>query len=344
MSSMNKKIIGFGDMLVSFAPEGYRRFIQADRMNVNYTGAEANVLASLSCFGMETDFVTRLPDNPISACAVAFLKKFGIGTDKIVYGGDRIGVIYTERGAAQRASQVVYDRANTSISTAQPEDFDWDKIFEGAAWFHFTGITAALSDSTAKCCLEACKAAKAKGLTISCDLNYRKKLWSEVKAKSVMEELVRYVDVLIANEEDADKVLGIRSSDTDVETGKLNKAGYADVARQICEKYGVKQVGITLRQSLSASDNIWSAMLFDGKEAHFSREYSIHIVNRVGGGDSFSAGLIYSLANGSDAQKAIEFAAAASCLKHSIEEDFNLVSVKEVETLAAGNGSGRVQR
>lgn len=341
---MYGKIVGFGDMLVSFAPDGYRRFIQADSMHVNYTGAEANVLASLSCFGLDTEFVTRLPDNPISACAVAFLRKFGIGTGRIVYGGDRIGVIYTECGASQRPSQVVYDRMHTSICEACPEDFDWDAIFADASWFHFTGITAALSDSTAACCLAACKAAKAKGITISCDLNYRKKLWSEAKARSVMEELVRYVDVLVANEEDADKVLGIRSDDTDVETGKLNKAGYEDVARRICSLYGVKKVGITLRQSLSASDNVWSAMLFDGDKAYFSREYMIHIVNRVGGGDSFSAGLIYSLVSGFGAQKAIEFAAAASCLKHSIEEDFNLVSVKEVEALAAGNGSGRVQR
>ena len=339
-----KKIVGFGDMLVSFNPEGYRRFIQSDVFRVNYTGAEANVLASLSMFGLDTEFVTRLPDNPIAAAAVANMRKIGMGVGKIVYGGERIGVIYTERGAAQRPSKVVYDRKYTSIATAQPSDFDWDDIFEGAGWFHFTGITAALSDSTAACCLAACKKAKEKGITISCDLNYRKNLWSQEKAKSVMEELVSYVDILIANEEDADKVLGIRSADTDVETGKLNREGYIDVARQICEKYGVKNVGITLRRSLSASDNAWSAMFFDGKEAFFSREYMIHIVNRVGGGDSFTAGLIYSLVNGYDAQKAIEFATAASCLKHSIEEDFNLVSVAEVEALAAGNASGRVQR
>lgn len=338
------KIVGFGDMLVSLNPEGYRRFLQTDAFRVNYTGAEANVLASLSIFGLRTEFVTRLPDNPIASAAVANLRKVNMGTEKIVYGGERIGVIYTERGASQRPSKVVYDRKFTSIATAQPSDFDWDKIFEGAGWFHFTGITAALSDSTAACCLEACRKAKEKGITISCDLNYRKNLWSEQKARSVMEELVSYVDVLIANEEDADKVLGIRSADTDVETGKLNREGYVDVARQICDKFGVKKVGITLRRSLSASDNAWSAMLFDGKEAFFSREYMVHIVNRVGGGDSFTAGLIYSLVNDYDPQKAIEFAAAASCLKHSIEEDFNLVSVTEVEALAAGNGSGRVQR
>lgn len=342
---MMKKIVGFGDMLVSLSPPGYQRFIQASSMDVNYTGAEANVLVSLSCFGMDTAFVTRLPDNSMGACAVACMKKFGVGTDKIVYGGERIGVIYTEKGASQRPSKVLYDRKYTSIATAQTTDFDWDQIFdENVAWFHFTGITAALSDSTAAICLEACKAAKARGITISCDLNYRKNLWSEEKAKSVMEELVRYVDVLIANEEDADKVLGIKASDTDVNTGKLNREGYVEVARQLCETYGVKNVGITLRSSISASDNAWSAMLYDGKDSYFSKEYMIHIVNRVGGGDSFTAGLIYALANSYEPQRAIEFAAASSCLKHSIEMDFNLVTVDEVEKLAAGDGSGRVQR
>lgn len=329
---------------MSFAPEGYRRFIQADHMNVNYTGAEANVLASLSCFGMKTEFVTRIPDNAISICAVSFLKRFNIGTGKIIYGGDRIGVIYTERGASQRPSNVVYDRKHTAVCEAKPEDFNWDDIFQDAGWFHFTGIAAGLSDSMSECCLAACKAAKAKGITVSCDLNYRKKLWTQEKAKSVMEELISYADVVIANEEDADKVLGISSPDTDVETGKLNEKGYISVAKQICEKYGIKQVAFTLRKSLSASDNLWSAMLYDGQNAFFSKEYKIHIVNRVGGGDSFTAGLIYALANQYQPQKAIEFAAAASCLKHSIEEDFNLVSLEEVEALVAGSGSGRVQR
>ena len=339
-----KKAAGFGDMLVSLVPAGYRRFIQADSFDVNYTGAEANVLVSLSMFGMETELITRLPDNAVSACAVACMKKYGVGTDRIVYGGDRIGVIYTEKGASQRPSKVVYDRKYTSIATAKPGDFDWESIFADIDWFHFTGITAALSDSTAALCLEACQAAKARGITISCDLNYRKNLWTEEKARSVMEQLVPYVDVLIANEEDADKVLGIRSLDTDVTTGKLNRDGYVDVARQICAKYGVGKVGITLRRSLSASDNAWSAMLYDGERAYFSREYMIHIVDRVGGGDSFTAGLIYSLANGYDPQRAVDFAAAASCLKHSIEQDFNLSTVAEVETLAGGDGSGRVQR
>ena len=340
-----KKIVGFGDMLVSFAPAGYLRFIQADSMELNYTGAEANVLVSLARFGMDTELVTRLPDNAIAECAAACMRKYNVGTGKIVYGGERIGVIYTERGASQRPSKVVYDRKHTSIATSVPEDYDWDSIFdENVGWFHFTGITAALSDSTAQVCLAACKAAKAKGITVSCDLNYRKNLWSEEKAHAVMDELVTYVDVLIANEEDAGKVLGIRAADTDVTAGRLSREGYKDVARRICEKYGVKKVGITLRKSLSASDNLWSAMLYDGADCCFSKEYSIHIVNRVGGGDSFTAGLIYGLCNGFDTQRAVEFAAAASCLKHSIEQDFNLVTVDEVEKLMSGDGSGRVQR
>ncbi len=339
-----KKIIGFGDLLVSFNPDGYRRFIQSDTFRVNYTGAEANVLASLSQFGLETSLVTRIPRNPISECAVSYLRKYNIGTDFIKYGGDRIGVIYTERGAAQRPSRVVYDRMHTAICEITPEMLDWEEIFKDAQWFHFTGITAALSDSTAACCLEACKVAKTKGITISCDLNYRKKLWSEEKAKRIMSELVRYVDILIANEEDADKVLGIKSQDTDVETGKLNRTGYIDVARQICCEYGCRKIGISLRQSISASDNVWNAMLYDGEQAFFSKEYKIHIVNRVGGGDSFAAGLIYSLINDYSSQKCIDFATAASCLKHSIEEDFNLVSAEEVEALMSGSGSGRVQR
>lgn len=340
-----KKIAGFGDMLVSLSPKGYLRFIQADAMDVNYTGAEANVLVSLSSMGLGTELVTRLPNNAVSECAVACMRKYGVGTDRIVYGGDRIGVIYTEKGASQRPSRVVYDRKHTSLSTAERGDFDWDAIFGGdVGWFHFTGITAALSDSTAEICADACLAAKKRGITVSCDLNYRKNLWSEAKARSVMERLIPGIDMLIANEEDADRVLGIRSADTDVVTGRLNRDGYVEVAREICGRYGIGKVGITLRRSLSASDNAWSAMLFDGKESFFSREYMIHIVNRVGGGDSFTAGLIYSLMNGFDSRRAVEFAAAASCLKHSIEMDFNLVSAEEVEKLACGDGSGRVQR
>lgn len=340
-----KKFIGFGDMLVSFTPDNNLRFVQAEAMNVNYTGAEANVCVSLSNFGVPAEFVTKLPQNAISNCAEAWLRKYNVGTNLIAHGGERIGVIYTEKGASQRPSKVVYDRKYTSIATAVSEDFDWEKIFQGADWFHFTGITAALSDSVAEICEDACRAARKLGMTVSCDLNYRKNLWTPEKAKSVMSNLVRYVDVLIANEEDAEKVLGIKAEDTDVINGKLNRSGYVQVAKKLCETYGVKKVGITLRQSISASDNNWSAMLYDGQDAYFSsKEYHIHIVNRVGGGDSFSAGLIYALGNDYTPQKAIDFATAASCLKHTIEGDFNLVTVDEVELLVGGDGSGRVQR
>ena len=340
-----KKTVAFGEIMVGLAPPGFLRFLQAESFDLNYTGAEANVLVSLSQFGLPTEYVTRLPDNPIAAAAVSTLRKYGVGTDGIVYGGDRMGVIYTEKGASQRPSKVVYDRKYTSIATAKPEDFDWDKIFgDDTQWFHFTGITPALSDATAEICADACREAKARGITVSCDLNYRKNLWSEAKAKSVMEKLVTNADLVIANEEDAEKVLGIKASQTDVISGKLNRDGYVDVAAQICGKYGVRKVAVTLRKSISASDNEWSGMLYDGKDAYFSREYKVHIVNRVGGGDSFAAGLIYSLSNGYNAADAVEFAAAASCLKHSIERDFNLVTVDEVRLLAGGDASGRVQR
>ena len=338
------KFIGFGDLLVGLNPVGYRRFLQADTMEVNYTGAEANVCVSLARFGIDTEFVTRLPQNDIALCAVAQLRKYGVGTDRIVYGGDRIGVIYTEKGASQRPSKVVYDRKYSSFSTAKCSEFVWDDIFCGAEWFHFTGITAALSDNTAQLCKEACLAAKSKGIKISCDLNYRKNLWTPEAAKRVMEAIVPMCDLVIGNEEDADKVLGIQAEGSDVMSGKISREGYISVARQIQEKYGVKNVAITLRESVSASDNYWSAMYYTNDKPFFSKRYPIHIVNRVGGGDSFSAGLIYSLMNAYEPQKALEFAVAASCLKHTIELDFNLVTVDEVTRLADGDGSGRVQR
>ena len=339
-----KKVIGLGDLLVSFAPSGYLRFIQAESFDACYTGAEANVCISLSQYGVPAEYVTRLPRNDISRCAVAALSKFGVGTQHIAYGGERIGVLYLERGASQRPSKVIYDRKHTAICEAQPEHFDWDAIFADAQWLHFTGITPALSDSTPAVCERACKEAKARGVTISCDLNYRKNLWSTQRAKEVMETLLPYVDVLIANEEDAEKVLGIKAADTDVDSGRLNTDGYVDVARQISQTYGIPYVATTLRKSLSASDNLWSAMLYHNGEVFLSREYKIHIVNRVGGGDSFGGGLIYSLLSGKDTQAAVEFAVAASALKHSIEGDYNMVTVAEVEKLAGGDGSGRIQR
>lgn len=339
-----KKVIGLGDLLVSLSPEGYLRFIQADAFDVCYTGAEANVCVSLSQLGIPTTYVTRLPDNDIGRSAIAALRKYGVGTEHIAMGGERIGVLYLEKGASQRPSKVVYDRKHSAICEALPEHFDWDGILENAQWLHFTGITPALSDTTPAICLAACQKAHERGIQISCDLNYRKNLWDSKRAKEVMEMLLPYVDVLIANEEDAEKVLGIKALDSDVNTGKLNTDAYIDVAKQISATYHIPYVATTLRKSLSASDNLWSAMLYHEGHAYLSHEYAIHIVNRVGGGDSFAAGLIYGLIHGYDDPKALEFAVAASCLKHSIERDYNLVTVDEINMLAGGNESGRVQR
>jgi 2-dehydro-3-deoxygluconokinase len=295
---------------------------------------------------MDAAYVTKLPAHAIGQAAVNSLRRYGVDTSMIVRGGDRVGIYFNEKGASQRGSVCIYDRANSAISKASREDFDWEKIFEGADWFHFTGITPALGANVVEICKDACKAAKAHGLKISCDLNYRGKLWTKQEACRVMAELVPYVDVLIANEADAADVFGIVGEGSDVESGKLNKEGYVSVAEQLVERFGVKKVAITLRTSLSAFDNLWAGMLYDAatKEACFSTEYKVHIVDRVGGGDSFGGGLIYALIAGKDTQGAIDFAVAASCLKHSIEHDFNLVKVKDVEALAAGNGTGRVQR
>ena len=338
------KIVGFGDFLVRLSPPGYLRFLQADSFEINYTGAEANVLVSLALMGECTEFVTRVPDNDIGHTGIRSLGRYGVGTSHVAYGGERMGVFYLEKGASQRPSKIVYDRKYTSIATAKISDFDWDAILDGASWFHITGITPALGPTMPEVCIEACRRAHEAGCTISCDLNYRKNMWTTAEAKATMERILPYVDVLIANEEDADKVLGIRAKDTDVVAGKLNRDGYADVARQIIAKYGVKAVAVSLRRSISASDNEWGAMLFTDGTAHFSRTYAIHIVDRVGGGDSFAAGLIYGMTHGFDAQKTVEYAAAASCLKQTIEMDFNLASVEEAPRLMEGDGSGRVQR
>lgn len=339
-----KRVITFGEIMMRLNPEGYRRFVQAEKFEVSYAGGEANVAVSLANYGMDAAFVSKVPTHEIGQCAVNALRKFGVDTKYMVRGGERLGTYYVEKGASQRASKVIYDRAYSAISLADPCDFDWDAIFEGADWFHWTGITPALGGNLPEICLEACKAAKAKGVKISCDLNYRKKLWSTEKAREVMSELVKYVDVCIANEEDAKDVFGIEAEGTDIDAGKLNHEGYISVAKQICEKFGCEKVAITLRSSISANDNDWAAMLYTDGEAYFSPSYRIHIVDRVGGGDSFGGGLIYSLLTEKSPQDAINFAVASSCLKHSIEQDFNLVSIAEVEALAAGNATGRVQR
>ena len=339
-----KKVVTFGELMLRLAPENYLRFVQSDKYEATFGGAEANVAVSLANYGIDAAFVSKLPDHEIGQSAVNSLRKFGVDTSKIVRGGERVGLYYCEKGASQRPSKVIYDRAYSSIAMAKKEDFDWDKIFDGVEWFHFTGITPALSDSMAEITLEALKIAKSKNITVSCDLNFRKKLWSKEKAGKVMGELCHYVDYCIANEEDAKDVFGIEADNTDIYGGKLDRDGYISVAKKLTDRFNFKGVAITLRESKSANDNDWSGMLYTDGQAVFSKKYSIHIVDRVGGGDSFGGGLIYSLLNDYAPQQAIEFAIAASCLKHSIEGDYNLVSKKEVETLAGGDASGRVQR
>ena len=341
-----KRIVTFGEIMLRLAPEGYYRFCQANSYGATYGGGEANVAVSLANFGMDAAFVTKLPAHDIGQAGVNALRQFGVDTKFIARGGDRVGIYFLEKGASQRPSKVIYDRAGSSISQATVADFDWDAIFEGADWFHFTGITPALGDNVAEICKVACEKAKAKGITVSCDLNYRKKLWTREKAGKVMGELMNYVDVCIANEEDASDVFGIKAADTDITGGKLNHEGYKSVAKQLSDRFGCKKVAITLRSSISANDNDWKAMLYDKAtdDYCFSRSYRIHIVDRVGGGDSFGAGLIYATLSGFDPQATIEFAVAASCLKHTIEGDMNQVSVAEVNQLAGGDGSGRVVR
>lgn len=338
------RVVTFGEIMLRLAPNGYYRFFQNDQMQATFGGGEANVAVSLANFGLDSAYVTKLPDHAIGQVALDALRYFGVDTDPIVRGGERVGIYYLEKGASQRGSVCIYDRKYSAIQMAEPTDFDWDAIFEGADWFHFTGITPALGENLVQICKEACEAAKKRGVKISCDLNYRGKLWTREQARAAMTDLCQYVDVCISNEEDAKDVFGIEAENTDIYGGKLNHEGYKSVAKQLADKFGFEKVAITLRSSISASDNDWAAMLYDGEDYYFSKSYRLHIVDRVGGGDSFGAGLICSLLTGKSSAQAIEFAVAASALKHSIEGDFNRVSVKEVEKLAKGDGSGRVQR
>ncbi len=338
------KVVTFGEIMLRLAPNGYYRFFQDDQLQATFGGGEANVAVSLANYGLDSVYVTKLPGHAIGQAAVNALRYFGVDTSEIVRGGDRVGIYFLEKGASQRGSVCIYDRAHSAIAEAAKDDFDWDKIFDGAEWFHFTGITPALGGNLPEICKAACEAAHKKGVTVSCDLNYRGKLWTREEARKVMTELCKYVDVCISNEEDAKDVFGIEAEDTDIYGGKLNKDGYKSVARQLMEKFGFKKVAITLRTSISASDNDWAGMLYDGKEYCFSREYHLRIVDRVGGGDSFGGGLIYALTNDYPTQDAIDFAVAASALKHSVEGDFNRMTVAEVKKLAGGDASGRVQR
>ena len=339
-----KKMIGFGDFLVRLSPPGYRRFLQADSFEINYTGAEANVCVALAHMGMSTEFVTRLPANDIAYAGIAELRKHNVGTDKIVFGGERMGVFYLEKGAAQRPSRIVYDRKYSAVATGGTDCYDWEQCFADCDWFHITGITPALSDTIPQVCIDACRAAKAAGLTVSCDLNYRKNLWTPSQAFGIIKQILPYVDVLLANEEDAEVVLGIKADGSDIMAGRLSDEGYVRVAEKIEAVYGIHTVAISMRRSISASDNDWGAMLYTDGRACFSRRYMIHLVDRLGGGDSFAAGIIYALANGFDPQHAVEYAAAASCLKQTMEMDFSLSSAEEIEKLVGGNATGRVER
>lgn len=342
-----KKVVTMGEIMLRLSTPNNERFIQADEFDVNYGGGEANVAVSLANFGYDTEYVTALPLNPIGDCAIAALRKNNVGTKFISRSGDRVGIYYLESGSAMRASNVVYDRAHSSISEAKPSEFDFDEVFKDADWFHFTGITPAVSDSAAELTKLACIAAKKAGVTVSCDLNFRKKLWTSEKAKTVMTDLMQYVDICIGNEEDAEKVLGFKAAATDVTKGELNLKGYEDVFNQMIDTFGFKYVISSLRQSISASNNGWSACIMDGKTREFyhSKTYSITpIVDRVGGGDSFAAGCICGFLDEKDMKEALEFGVAASALKHTIPGDFNYVTRAEVENLAGGDGSGRVQR
>ena len=340
------KTVCFGEIMLRLNPCGYTRFVQTDTFGATYGGGEANVAVSLANYGIDASYVTKLPKHEIGQSAVNSLRKYGVDTSDIVRGGERVGIYYLETGASQRPSKVIYDRAYSAIALAKRSDFDWEKILEGASWFHFTGITPALGGELPEICMDALTVCRKKGITTSCDLNYRKNLWTTEEAGRVMGQLMKLVDVCIANEEDAEKVFGIKAENTDVDKGVVNHDGYKSVAKQLSDTFGFKRVAITLRTSISANDNIWAAMLYDKSENeyYFSRSYNIHIVDRVGGGDSFGGGLIYALLNGKSTQEAIEFAVAASALKHSVEGDYNRVSVSEVEKLAGGDGSGRVQR
>ncbi|MDR2044846.1 MAG: sugar kinase [Clostridium sp.] len=341
------KVITMGEIMLRLSTPNYEKLIQADEFDVNYGGGEANVAVSLANYGHDAEFVTAVPDNEIGECAVAALRKYGVGTRHVAKCGERLGIYFLESGSAMRASKVVYDRAHSSISTAAEADFDFDAVFQGADWFHFTGITPALSDAAALLTEKALIAARRHGVKVSVDLNFRKKLWTSEKAKKVMTGLMKYVDVCIGNEEDAELVLGFKPGKTNVTSGELELSGYASVFEQMVEKFHFEYCVSSLRVSRSASDNGWSACIYsrDTKEFYHSKAYRIHpIIDRVGGGDSFAAGVICGLLDGRDFKAALEYGVAASALKHTIPGDFNLVSRKEVETLAGGDASGRVQR
>lgn len=340
------KVVSFGEIMLRLSPDGYYKLFQKPELNTSFCGAEANVAVALSNFGDEAEFVTALPDNDIGRAACRELMRYGVKTDNIVYTGDRLGIFFAEKGASQRPSKVIYDRKNSAIALADPSSFDWEKIFDGADWFHITGITPALSDSLARISVDAVKAAKKAGLTVSCDINYRSKLWSAQKARPVMTEIMQYVDVCIGNEEDAEIVFGIKAGTTDVTKGQLDTDGYKKSLQTVAETFGCKIVAYSQRKSYSASDNGWSGIIYDDekKQVYTSAQYDIRITDRIGGGDAFASGLIYALHNNISPGNAIETAAAAGCLDQTLEGDFCLFGINDVLDLAGGNSSGRVKR
>ena len=340
------KVVSFGEIMLRLSPDGYYKLFQKPELNTSFCGAEANVAVALSNFGDEAEFVTALPDNDIGRAACRELMRYGVKTDNIVYTGDRLGIFFAEKGASQRPSKVIYDRKNSAIALAEPSSFDWEKIFGGADWFHITGITPALSDSLAKISVDAVKAAQKAGLTVSCDINYRSKLWSAQKARPVMTEIMKYVDVCIGNEEDAEIVFGIKAGTTDVTKGQLDTDGYKKSLQTVAETFGCKIVAYSQRKSYSASDNGWSGIIYDDekKQVYISAQYDIRITDRIGGGDAFASGLIYALHNNISPANAIETAAAAGCLDQTLEGDFCLFGINDVIDLAGGNSSGRVKR
>ncbi len=341
---MPKKVVTLGEIMLRLSTPDFKRFVQSDTFDITYGGGEANVAVALSNYGLNGVFVTKVPDNALGQAAINHIRRFGVDTQFIARGGKRLGIYFLETGASMRASQVIYDRSDASISDVDISEFDFDKILEGASWFHTTGITPALSDKAAALTLAALKAAKAKGITTSIDLNYRKKLWTKEKAREVMTKLCQYVDVCIGNEEDADTTLGFKAEGTDVTKGELNLEGYKSVFKQMKEKFGFKYIASTLRKSHSASDNGWSALVYDGTEFYHSKQYEVRIVDRVGSGDSFASGFIYGLVSGMPISEAAEFGVAASAIKHTIPGDLNHATLGEVKELMKGDGSGRVQR
>lgn len=338
------KVVTFGELMLRLMPEGHHRFVQVNNFNAEFGGAEANVAVSLAQFGMDSYYVSRLPQNQIGESAINSIRRFGVKTDFIARGGDRLGIYFLEKGASQRGSLCIYDRKNSAFAESVETDYDWKKIFSGAKWFHITGVTPALGKKVCALALTACKEAKKAGCTVSCDLNYRSKLWTKAQAKKTMSELAQYVDVCIANEEDALNVFGIKTHKTNVDAGIIDKEAFVKTAELLLSKFNFKKVAITLRQSINADVNNWCALLYDGKEAVFSREYAIHVVERVGSGDAFAAALIFALMKKMNSHDAIEFASAAGCLKHSVEGDFNLVTEEEVLHLVKSKGTGRIER